>query len=162
MKEPPKKRLKKEEKQLNSIDETENFDQYKNKNTLSIPYYEALKVGGLKNLLKYLTSNPDIKNLYVKVVNDLNEAVNLLATNNTLTSLCLLGKNGTLDEGFTSLAANKTLTSLSFRTRICSPTGITSLLQNKVLTKLILGQITVSVSSEKSDEIACILSKHPL
>ena len=92
--------------------------------------------------------------------NEINKAAALLAGNNTLTNLCLCSgqENDVLDQGLTYLADNKTLTSLTLETNIRAKTGITSLLQNTVLTELNLEFF--SSSEEEGDEIVRILSNH--
>ena len=92
------------------------------------------------------------------VESEINKAAYLLAGNNTLTNLSLSNKWNILDQGIAYLADNKTLTSLTLSVKIRSRPGITSLLQNTVLTELKLNN--VSTSAEEGDEIALILSKH--
>ena len=159
------KRKFEEKTQLDSVTRNEYFSQFdKRNNGIDIPYLDIKEIKTVHYLLDYLKLNPDIKTLTAHVPNQLDEAVCLLASNNTLTDLNLYGPfsnssvsiNQRVDQGFFALASNQSLTKLHISAGSFSLEGITQLLKNTVLKILELES-----RYQKYNEIACILSTHP-
>ncbi len=127
--------------------ETEYFSEFAKKdNGTDMLGLRIRTIETVRYLLNYLNLNPAIKRLLAVIFCPFDEAVSLLAGNNTLTSLNLYGSanydlpffNAGLDKGLVALSSNQSLTHLTIETMselIFSHERIIQLLKNNTVLK---------------------------